>query len=55
MNEVDMRDVEKYQKQSLGRFYYKNLAYGTKEDKINLAMFGQGTNDRQQQNIAWSH
>jgi len=41
MNEVDMRDVEKYQKQSLGRFYYKVLPYGTKADKMILAMFGQ--------------
>jgi len=41
MTEVNMRDVEKYQKQTLGRFYYKALAYGTKVDKVNLAMFGQ--------------
>jgi len=41
MIEVDMRDVEKYQKQTLGRFYYKALPHGTKADKMNLAMFGQ--------------
>ena len=41
MSEVDMRDVEKYQKQTLGRFYYKVLPYGTKADKLILAMFGQ--------------
>jgi guanylate kinase len=42
MTEVNMGDVEEYQKKSLGRFYYKTLeAYGSKADKMILAMFGQ--------------
>ncbi|CAI2176664.1 15449_t:CDS:2 [Funneliformis geosporum] len=41
MTEVNIRDVEKYQKQTLGQFYRKALPYDTKVDKMNLAMFGQ--------------